>query len=408
MESSESDSNKSSQESKQKTEKDELVGGIPTEEEFQKLVRPSMDIHKDMGSLRVHFKKTEPRPKFVKHYILGQKLGEGAYSKVKEGIDSQTLRIVAVKIVDKRFLKKVRGGMENVKREIAILKQLKGHRNIIELIEVIDEPNAPKLYIVMELANGCSLQQLTESAPNNRLPHQQAREYFRQLVEGLEFMHSRNVVHRDIKPSNLMLTTKGELKISDFGVAEFLDRYAELDLVTRSTGSPAFQAPEIAKGETDFSGRKVDIWAAGVTLYYCLTGRLPFDGNNLFELFEKIGKGEFEVPSFVESSAKDLLLHVLDPVQQRRYSIEEIKRHPFLNEIDDVKVYGSFVPIPTRKPQVLNLVARLFAEESSVTGGGESFMDEKEEEEEDDDDEEEEEEQSTASQKTFSWRCSIS
>lgn len=107
MESSESDSNKSSQESKQKTEKDELVGGIPTEEEFQKLVRPSMDIHKDMGSLRVHFKKTEPRPKFVKHYILGQKLGEGAYSKVKEGIDSQTLRIVAVKIVDKRFLKKV-------------------------------------------------------------------------------------------------------------------------------------------------------------------------------------------------------------------------------------------------------------------------------------------------------------
>jgi serine/threonine protein kinase len=85
----------------------------------------------------------------------------------------------------------------------------------------------------------------------------------------------------------------------------------------------------------------VDIWAAGVTLYYCLTGRLPFDGNNLFELFEKIGKGEFEVPSFVESSAKDLLLHVLDPVQQRRYSIEEIKRHPFLNEIDDVKVYVS-------------------------------------------------------------------
>jgi len=71
-------------------------------------------------------------------------------------------------------------------------------------------------------------------------------------------------------------------------------------------------------------------------------------------------------------------------------------------------VQGSFVPIPTRKPQVLNLVARLFAEESSVTGGGESFMDEKEEEEEDDDDEEEEEEQSTASQKTFSWRCSIS
>ncbi|GJQ11458.1 hypothetical protein GpartN1_g3249.t1 [Galdieria partita] len=399
MESSESDSNKeSSQNSRQKPAKDEMVGGIPTEEEFQKFVRPSMDIHKDMGSLRVHFKKTEPRPKFVKHYILGQKLGEGAYSKVKEGIDSQTLRIVAVKIIDKRFLKKVRGGMENVKREISILKQLKGHKNIIELIEVIDDPNAPKLYIVMELANGCSLQQLTESAPNNRLPHQQARYYFRQLVEGLEFMHSRNVVHRDIKPSNLMLTTKGEVKISDFGVAEFLDRYAELDLVTRSTGSPAFQAPEIAKGETDFSGRKVDIWAAGVTLYYCLTGRLPFDGNNLFELFEKIGKGEFEVPSFVEESAKDLLLHVLDPIQQRRYSLEEVKRHPFVSEIDDVDSFSTFVPIPARKPQVLNLVARLFEEDTIAR---ENLMKEEHEEDEDEDEEPAED------RKTANWRCSI-
>ncbi|GJD10399.1 Serine/threonine-protein kinase STK11 [Galdieria sulphuraria] len=398
MESSESDSNRSSRSSRQKTSKDEVVGGIPTEEEFQKFVRPSMDIHKDMGSLRVHFKKTEPRPKFVKHYILGQKLGEGAYSKVKEGIDSQTLRIVAVKIIDKRFLKKVRGGMENVKREISILKQLKGHKNIIELIEVIDEPNAPKLYIVMELANGCSLQQLTESAPNNRLPHHQARYYFRQLVEGLEFMHSRNVVHRDIKPSNLMLTTKGEIKISDFGVAEFLDRYAELDLVTRSTGSPAFQAPEIAKGESDFSGRKVDIWAAGVTLFYCLTGRLPFDGNNLFELFEKIGKGEFEIPSFVEESAKDLLLHVLDPVQQRRYSLEEVKRHPFVSEMDDVDSYSTFVPIPARKPQVLNLVARLF-----YAVAGEGFLNKEEEEEDDDDDDEE----PTENRETANWRCSI-
>lgn len=83
----------------------------------------------------------------------------------------------------------------------------------------------------------------------------------------------------------------------------------------------------------------MDIWAAGVTLFYCLTGSLPFHGNNLFELFEKIGKGEFEVPSFVSENAKDLLLHVLDPVQQRRYSLEEVKRHPFVSEMEDVESY---------------------------------------------------------------------
>lgn len=107
---------------------------------------------------------------------------------------------------------------------------------------------------------------MLDSVPDKKMPIFQAHQYFRQLLDGLEYLHGKGVVHKDIKPGNLLITLDDTLKISDFGVAEALSQFAMDDTCLTGQGSPAFQPPEIANGDDTFSGFKVDIWSSGVTL----------------------------------------------------------------------------------------------------------------------------------------------
>ncbi|KAK4534523.1 hypothetical protein CDCA_CDCA02G0548 [Cyanidium caldarium] len=317
----------------------------------------------------MRFSRAERRPKFVSHYVLGAKLGEGAYAKVREAMDTRTLRIVACKIVDKHFLRRVRGGLENVRREIAIMRRL-DHSHTMRLLDVIDDEKRDKLYMFMELSNGCTVHELIDRAPQKRLPPGQAQSFLAQLLEALEYVHSQNVVHRDIKPANLMLATDGHLKLADFGVAEFLDKFDAEGRTTRTVGSPAFQAPEIAKGEGVFLGRKVDAWATGVTLYMMLAGEPPFKGTNYFELFQRISEGAFHMPEALadDDAGQDLLrrLMALDP--HERAAVEDVREHPWMcRTFHDQR---DWVPVPRRHPKILDMVTRLFDEGGSGAGSG--------------------------------------
>ncbi|CAM5126124.1 unnamed protein product [Natator depressus] len=203
-------------------------------------------IHR-IDSTEVIYQPRRKRAKLIGKYLMGDLLGEGSYGKVKEMLDSETLCRRAVKILKKKKLRRIPNGEANVKK------------------------------------------------------------YFCQLIDGLEYLHSQGIVHKDIKPGNLLLTTNGTLKISDLGVAEALHPFAEDDTCRTSQGSPAFQPPEIANGLDTFSGFKVDIWSAGVTLYNITTGLYPFEGDNIYKLFENIGKGDYTIPEDCGPPLSDLL-----------------------------------------------------------------------------------------------------
>lgn len=217
-----------------------------------------------LGSTDIIYKAKKKKVKMVGKYVMGDVLGEGSYGKVKEILDSENLCRRAVKILTKRKLRRIPNGVQNVQREIQLLRNL-NHRNIIELIDVLYNDEKQKMYLIMEYCVG-GLQELIDSAPEKKLPLFQAHRYFKQLIYGLEYLHGRGVIHKDIKPGNLLLTLDQTLKISDFGVAEALENFAIDDTCSTAQGSPAFQPPEIANGLEVFAGFKVDIWSSGVTL----------------------------------------------------------------------------------------------------------------------------------------------
>lgn len=297
-----------------------------------------------VNSVEILYEKKKKRAKFIGNYVLGDMLGEGSYSKVKEVLDRITLERRAFKIMKKKRLRKIPNGEQNVQREIELLCRL-NHANVIKLIETFYNEEKQKLYIVMEYCVAV-LQELLDSVPDKKLPIWQSHGYFSQLLDGLEYLHSKGVIHKDIKPGNLLINTSGTVKISDFGVSELLDSFSQSDIISTSQGSPAFQPPEIARGCESFHGFKIDIWSSGVTLFNITTGSYPFEGDTVYKLFENISKGEFTIPSDLDQSLSSLIRGMLDVDPDSRFSLIEIRNHDWLRK--KLIKNCSPVTIPTR------------------------------------------------------------
>lgn len=302
------------------------------------------DAFHQVNEVDVLYQEKKKKAKFIGNYALGDVLGQGSYSRVKEVLDLITLERRAFKIMKKKRLRKIPNGEQNVQREIELLRRL-DHKNVIKLIDNFYNSDKQKLYIVMEYCV-VVLQELLDSVPSKKLPIWQSHGYFTQLLDGLEYLHSQGVIHKDIKPSNLLINNSGTVKITDFGVSELLDSFSLSDKIYTSQGSPAFQPPEIARGSESFYGYKIDIWSSGVTLYNITTGSYPFEGDTVYKLFENISKGEFTIPGELDESLSSLLQGMLDVDPEKRFSLIDIRKHDWLRKKQPRTCPP--VPIPVR------------------------------------------------------------
>ncbi|MBA0848214.1 hypothetical protein Goshw_029794 [Gossypium schwendimanii] len=253
------------------------------------------------------------------NYKLGKTLGIGSFGKVKIAEHILTGHKVAIKILNRRKIKNMEME-EKVRREIKILR-LFMHPHIIRLYEVIE--TATDIFVVMEYVKSGEL--FDYIVEKGRLQEDEARNFFQQIISGVEYCHRNMVVHRDLKPENLLLDSKCNVKIADFGLSNIM---RDGHFLKTSCGSPNYAAPEVISGKL-YAGPEVDVWSCGVILYALLCGTLPFDDENIPNLFKKIKGGIYTLPSHLSPGSRDLIPRMLVVDPMKRMTIPEIRQHPW-------------------------------------------------------------------------------
>ncbi|KAG9455218.1 hypothetical protein H6P81_008122 [Aristolochia fimbriata] len=269
----------------------------------------------------------------MQRYELGRLLGQGTFAKVYYARNIKTAQSVAIKVIDKEKVLKV-GMMDQIKREISVMRLVR-HPHVVQLYEVM--ASKTKIYFVMEYVKGG---ELFNKVAKGKLKEDLARKYFQQLLDAVDFCHSRGVYHRDLKPENLLLDENGNLKVSDFGLSALADSKRQDGLLHTTCGTPAYVAPEVISRK-GYDGAKADIWSCGVILFVLLAGYLPFHDSNLMEMYRKIGRGEFKCPNWFPSDVRRLLCRILDPNPSTRISIPKIKDSSWFRKGYEEKTYKS-------------------------------------------------------------------
>uniref|UniRef100_A0A3B4A618 MAP/microtubule affinity-regulating kinase 3 n=1 Tax=Periophthalmus magnuspinnatus TaxID=409849 RepID=A0A3B4A618_9GOBI len=256
----------------------------------------------------------------IGNYRLLKTIGKGNFAKVKLARHILTGREVAIKIIDKTQLNPT--SLQKLYREMRIMKTL-NHPNIVQLFEVIETEKT--LYLVMEYASGGEV--FDYLVAHGRMKEKEARAKFRQIVSAVHYCHQKNIVHRDLKAENLLLDADANIKIADFGFSNEFSVGSKLDTFC---GSPPYAAPELFQGKK-YDGPEVDIWSLGVILYTLVSGSLPFDGQNLKELRERVLRGKYRVPFYMSTDCEVILRRFLVLNPTKRCSLEQIMRDKWIN-----------------------------------------------------------------------------
>ncbi|CAG8625939.1 5366_t:CDS:2, partial [Ambispora gerdemannii] len=310
--------------------------------------------HEVKTNLNAIVTETKDGERCLNNYILKEVIGHGAYGTVNLATDKDTGTNYAIKEFSKARLRKKdksnayrrsrgawRGGRRGapmpppkdnvdtsnplylIRVEVAILKKL-NHPNVVKLYEVMDDPNNDSLYMVFEMCEKGVLMDINIRKKSTPFQEDKLRQYFRDMILGFEYLHENDIVHRDIKPDNLLLSKDDVLKIVDFGVSEIFVKGN--DKTKKSAGSPAFMAPELCQVQHgEVSGKATDLWSMGVTLYCMTFGYLPFEKDNLIDLYVSIKEDTLVIPPETDADLADLLTKLLDKDPNTRITMAQLR-----------------------------------------------------------------------------------
>ncbi|KAK3162375.1 hypothetical protein QOZ80_1BG0088810 [Eleusine coracana subsp. coracana] len=259
-------------------------------------------------------------------YALDRELGRGEFGVTYLCMDRDTKELLACKSISKRKLRTA-VDVEDVRREVAIMRHLPKSPSIVSLREAYEDEGA--VHLVMELCEGGEL--FDRIVARGHYTERAAANVTRTIVEVVQLCHRHGVIHRDLKPENFLFANKKEnspLKAIDFGLSIFFkpgEKFSEI------VGSPYYMAPEVLKRNY---GPEIDIWSAGVILYILLCGVPPFWAETEQGVAQAILRGNIDFkrepwPN-VSENAKDLVRHMLEPDPKLRLTAKQVLEHPWL------------------------------------------------------------------------------
>lgn len=301
------------------------------------------------------------------------------YNSIKKGRVPGNPLIFAVKFIHKQFaLKHGNLTKKQLDMEITLHKYLGGHANIVQFFQAGE--NVDWKWIAMELAEGGDLFDKIES--DLGVGGDIAHVYFTQLISAVTYMHSKGVGHRDIKPENILLSSEGNLKIADFGLATLFNYNGQRKTCTSSCGSPPYTAPEVllcnpttAKQGIGYYADQVDIWSCGVVLFVLLVGNTPWDE-------PKAGSYEFDEYVATRGHPDDELWHRLPPATltllrgmmsinlNARFSLKDVQSHPWMSRRNPhIDQHGKLVDPISLATEMFGRIHIDFAEPSTTPRG---------------------------------------
>lgn len=280
-------------------------------------------INSENENEEVDFGLDENSEKLKDNFEIVQEIGSGSYGEVHKVVEKDTGLVFALKSLSKPFMKR-KEMLKYAISEIKIMQKLV-HPFVISMKCAFEDSST--LYLILEYCSGGDLEALLSK---KKLPSMVARATIAEIILGLEYIHSMDIIYRDLKPANILIDIEGHIKLADFGLATPLEH--DFSIISTLVGSPAYISPEILIGEK--LGKKSDIYSLGVVIHEILTGTLPFEYSNIDLIFSNIKNGKFFFSKELNKAQLDLIKKLMQRKPEKRPDFEEIKAHNFFQGLD--------------------------------------------------------------------------